>query len=128
MTPDVAHWMIVSGRILMGGFYVIAGVHHFYLVDPLTKMIAARGVPAPGFVLILGSLLQLVAGLLLMVGIFPMVAAIALIIFTLAASAMLLNFWTMQGDERRHAFTQWQCNLALIGGLLAVAVASAGKG
>jgi putative oxidoreductase len=65
---------------------------------------------------------------LLMVGIFPMLAAMALIIFTLLASAMLLNFWTMKGDERRHAFTQWQCNLALIGGLLAVAVASAGEG
>lgn len=128
MTPDVTHSMIVAGRILMGGFYVIAGVHHFYLLDPLTKMIAARGVPAPGSVLILGSLLQLVAGLLLMVGIFPMLAAMALIIFTLGASAMLLNFWTMKGDERRHAFTQWQCNLALIGGLLAVAAASAGEG
>jgi putative oxidoreductase len=128
MTPDVTHSMIVAGRILMGGFYVIAGVHHFYLLDPLTKMIAARGVPAPGSVLILGSLLQLVAGLLLMVGIFPMLAAMALIISTLVASAMLLNFWTMKGDERRHAFTQWQCNLALIGGLLAVAVASAGEG
>jgi putative oxidoreductase len=125
MTPDVTHSMIVAGRILMGGLYVIAGVHHFYLFDPLTKMIAARGVPAPGFVLILGSLLQLVAGLLLMVGIFPMLAVMTLIIFTLVASAMLLNFWTLKGDERRHAFTQWQCNLALIGGLLAVA-ASAG--
>jgi putative oxidoreductase len=57
-----------------------------------------------------------------------MLAAMALIIFTLVASAMLLNFWTMKGDERRHAFTQWQCNLALIGGLLAVAAASAGEG
>lgn len=128
MTPDVTHSMIVAGRILMGGFYVIAGVHHFYLVDPLTKMIAARGVPAPGFVLTLGSLLQLVAGLLLVVGIFPTLAAMALIVFTLVASAMLLNFWTMEGDERRHAFTQWQCNLALIGGLLTAAVASAGEG
>jgi putative oxidoreductase len=86
-------------------------------------MIAAREVPAPRLVLVVGSLLQIVAGLLLMVGTFPIVAAIALIGFTLVASTMLLNFWAMNGDERRNAITQWQCNLALIGGLLALAVA-----
>jgi hypothetical protein len=31
---------------------------------------------------------------------------------------MLLNFWDQHGDQRRNAITQWQCNLALIGGLL----------
>jgi putative oxidoreductase len=123
VTPDVAHWMIVAGRIPMGGLYVIAGVHHFYLLDRLTTMISARNIRAPRFVLIVGSLLQLVAGLFLMAGLFPALAAMALIAFTLVASAMLLNFWAMNGDERRNAITQWQCNLALIGGLLALAVA-----
>ena len=123
MTPDVARWMIVAGRIPMGGFYVIAGVHHFYLLDRLTATISARNIQAPKFVLIAGSLLQVVAGLMLMVGLFPAFAAMALIIFTLAASALLLDFWAMNGDERRNAITQWQCNLALIGGLLAFAVA-----
>jgi len=122
VTPELTHWMTVAGRILMGGFYVVAGVHHFCLLDQLTKLIGARNVPAPRFVLVAGSLLQLVAGILLMLGITQAWAAMALIVFTLTASVMLLNFWGQDGDQRRSAITQWQSNLALIGGLLALAV------
>jgi putative oxidoreductase len=122
VTPELAHRMIVAGRILMGGFYVVAGVHHFWLLDQLTKLIGARKVPAPRFVLIAGSLFQLIAGALLMLGISLAWAATGLIVFTLSASAMLLNFWDQDGDQRRNAITQWQSNLALIGGLLALAV------
>ena len=122
MTPELAHWMIVAGRVLMGGFYVIAGVDHFRALDQLTKLIAARNVPAPRLVLIAGSLAQMVAGLLLMVGEFQEFAALGLVIFTLVAGVMLLNFWDKNGDERRTAVSHWRSNLALIGGLLALAV------
>jgi putative oxidoreductase len=122
VTPEQAHWMIVAARILMGGFYVVAGMHHFYLLGQLSKLIGARGVPAPRFVLIAGSLFQSIAGVLLMLGISQMSAAIGLIIFTLAASVMLLIFWDQDGDPRSHSITQWRCNFALIGGLLALAV------
>jgi putative oxidoreductase len=46
---------------------------------------------------------------------------LALILFTLAASVMLLDFWNKQGSERAEAITHWQTNLALVGGLLAYA-------
>lgn len=123
MTPELAHWMIVAGRVLMGGFYLLAGVEHFRALDPLTKLIAARNVPAPRLVLIAGSLLQVIAGLLLMLGEFQAFAAMGLVLFTLAASVMLLNFWDKNGDERHSAVTHWQSNLALTGGLLALAAA-----
>lgn len=106
----------------MGGFYVVAGVHHFFELDQLASLIGARHVPAPRFVLISGSLFQSVAGILLALGICQMWAALGLIVFTLAASVMLLNFWDQAGDPRRNALTQWRSNVALIGGLLALAV------
>jgi putative oxidoreductase len=73
-------------------------------------------------VLIAGSAFQSIAGVLMMFGISQALAAIRLIIFTLAASVMLLYFWVQDGDLRRNAITQWQCNLAVIGSLLALAV------
>ena len=121
MTPELAHWTIVAGRVLMGGFYLHAGVEHFRTLDQLTKLIASRNVPAPRLVLLAGSLLQAVAGLLLMVGQFQTLAALGLAIFTLAAGVLLLNFWDKNGDERRTAVSHWQSNLALIGGLLTLA-------
>jgi putative oxidoreductase len=123
VTAELTHWILVAGKTLMAGFYIVAGVHHFFELDPLTKLIASRHVPAPKFLLIAGSLFQIGAGILLMIGICPAQAAMALVFFTLIASVMLLNFWGHVGDQRRTAITQWQCNLALIGGLLAMAVA-----
>ena len=107
----------------MGSFYVMAGVHHFLILDRMTKLMAAQNVPAPQTVLIAGSLFQSIAGLLLIAGVLQAWAAIALILFTLIAGVMLLNFWHLEGDLRRSAITQWRCNLGLIGGLLALGAA-----
>jgi putative oxidoreductase len=122
VTPELAHWTIVAGRILMGSFYVFAGVHHFFLLDQLTGLIGARNIPAPRFVLIFGSFFQSAAGILLVLGISQAWAAMGLIVFTLTASIILLNFWDQADDRRRDAVAQWRSNLGLIGGLLALAV------
>jgi len=105
----------------MGSFYVIAGVHHFFLLDQLTRLIGTRRIPAPRFVLICGSLFQSIAGILLVLGICHAWAAMGLIVFTLTAGIVLLNFWDQVDDQRRDAVAQWRSNLALIGGLLALA-------
>jgi putative oxidoreductase len=48
-------------------------------------------------------------------------AAIGLVLFTLAASVMLLNFWDMQGEAREVAKSAFLANIAIIGGLLVTA-------
>jgi putative oxidoreductase len=66
-----------------------------------------------------------VAGGLFVVGIWTTASAFGLILFTLAASVMLLNFWDMEGPARETFKQAWQTNLAIIGGLL-IAAATAG--
>ncbi|ANL35675.1 DoxX family protein [Rhizobium phaseoli] len=88
---------------------------------PITDAIEARGIPFAKWVLISGSVFQIAAGLLLMLGLFVAAAAFGLIIFTLAASVMLLNFWDMEGTARDSAINSWKSNMAIIGGLLTAA-------
>jgi putative oxidoreductase len=57
----------------------------------------------------------------MMLGLFVAAAAFGLIIFTLAASVMLLNFWEMEGTARDSAINSWKSNMAIVGGLLTVA-------
>ena len=115
--------LLVIGRILLGSFCLIAGVHHFFTLAPITEAMRARGVPAPRLVLIAGSLLQIVAGGLLMVGLFVAPAALSLVIFTLLASWMLLDFWNQEGERRSSSISVWRSNLAIVGGLLIAAAA-----
>ena len=115
-------WILLTlGRILLGGLFVFGGVHHFFILDLLTEVLRKRGVPMPWLVLIAGSIFQLVAGLLLMLGLFVAPTALGLIIFTLAASVMMCNFWNMSGAERDAMQNVWLSNLAIIGGLLIAA-------
>ena len=121
MQDSPALMMLVLGRLLLGGLYVAGGIHHFFVIVPLTDAIEARGIPFAKWVLLSGSMFQILAGTQLMLGFFVTAAAFGLILFTLAATIMLLNFWDMQGTARESAINTWKTNMAIIGGLLIAA-------
>ncbi|WP_064683331.1 DoxX family protein [Rhizobium bangladeshense] len=124
MQDDLAFMILILGRLLLGGLFVAGGIHHFFVIVPITDAIEARGIPFAKWVLLSGSVFQIAAGLLLMLGFFVVAAAFGLIIFTLAASVMLLNFWDMEGTARDSAINSWKNNMAIIGGLLTAAAAA----
>jgi putative oxidoreductase len=114
----------ILGRLLLGAYFAAAGIHHFSAIAPLTAAIAARGVPVARVVLLTGSVFQAACGVALIVGFHPGWAALGLVLFTIVASLMFLNFWSMQGTARTNAVGTWKANLALIGGLLIAAAYS----
>jgi putative oxidoreductase len=116
-----AQWLAVVGRILVGGLFVVGGIRHFFVIPPLSSALAARGVPAARIALIGASIFQIAAGLLVMVGAYVAPAAIGLILFTIVASYLMLNFWDLEGPAREGALNGFQTNVAVIGGLLLVA-------
>jgi putative oxidoreductase len=124
MQTDTQSILWLVGRLLLGGLFVFGGVHHLFNVAALTQAVAARGVPAAKFVLLAGTGLQTVAGLALMFDVCTLWAAVSLILFTIAASVLLVNFWDMQGPARDGAIKTWQSNLAIVGGLLVAAAHS----
>lgn len=124
MQPDFNQILWILGRLLLGGLFVIGGVRHFFILPAIAQVMAARGVPAPRLVLIAGSAFQIAAGLLLILGMFVLLASAGLAIFTVIASAMLLNFWDMEGAARDAAKNNWLSNIAIIGGLLIAAAHS----
>ncbi len=121
MHIDLPYVLVLLGRLLLGGLFVFGGVRHLFLIPVLTQVIAARGVPCPRIVLLAGSAFQFVAGLLVILGLFVPSAAFGLVLFTLAASIMLLNFWDMEGQPRQNTINVWLSNIAIIGGLLVTA-------
>jgi putative oxidoreductase len=114
----------VLGRLLLGGLFVVGGMHHFFTLPAITQALAARGIPAAKLVLLSGTAFQILAGLALIFGFYPMWAALGLVVFTVAASVMLVNFWDMEGPARASAISTWKSNLAIIGGLLVAAAYS----
>lgn len=118
MSADLA---VLVGRILLGGVFVVAGLRHLMIVPMLTIAVAARGVPFPRTVLLAGTGFQIVAGLALVLGFCVTWAALGLILFTVVASVLLVNFWDKEGEERIALTNAFQTNIGLIGGLMLAA-------
>jgi len=113
--------LLIVGRILLASLFIGAGIRHCYLAKVIVPMIAARGVPYPKAVFVLGSVFEFVAGVLLLLGIQVFWAALGLAVFTVAATIMLVNFWNMEGEARENAIIGFQTNVAVLGGLLVAA-------
>ncbi len=113
--------LLAIGRLLLGGYFVFAGARHFFILPAVTAMFQHRGVPWPRTMVVAGSVFELAAGLLLILGVYPVAAAFGLIAFTLVASVIALNFWDMDGPDKLNAQNMWLANLAVVGGLLTVA-------
>jgi putative oxidoreductase len=123
MTPSIqiAGALLILGRILLGGLFVVAGIRHFFLLPVLSEVMAKRGVPAAKWAVIAVSAFQIVAGALFMAGIAVTISALGLVAFTIAASFLFLNYWDMQGAERENAKNFLLSNMAIVGGLLIAA-------
>ncbi len=111
------------GLLLLGGLFVWAGAMHFATFRGVAAMIGERGFPAPAFLLTAGSIVELVGGLSLILGVGGPYAAAALIAFTIAASLMMLDFWRYSGVERQDLRSAFITNTAIVGGLLLAATA-----
>ena len=120
-----ADHVFLVGRILLGGVFVVARLRHLIIVPVLTGAVAARGVPFPRPVLLAGTGFQIVAGLALVLGFFTSWATLGLILFTMVASVLLVNFWDKEGEERIALTNAFQTNIGLIGGLMIAATQGA---
>ena len=126
-SPDATMALIAVGRLLLGCLFILGGIGHLFALPSIAGQMGQRGVPLPMPTLIFGTAFQIVAGASLMLGLFVPLAALGLILFTLAGSVMMLNFWNMTGEKRMTAIDNWQSNLGVIGGLLIVAALAFGK-
>jgi putative oxidoreductase len=124
MPANITEVMWMLGRLLLGAYFAWAGIHHFTGLAPITAAMSARGVPGARAVLVTGSIFQTACGVALILGLWPAWAALGLVLFTIVASIMLLDFWNKEGDARNGAIGTWKTNLALIGGLLIAAAYS----
>lgn len=113
--------LIIVGRVLLGGYFLQAGLRNARKFALHTGILGRLGVPMPQAALVFGLALQILGGLSVGVGLYPAWGAAALIVFTVLANALYHNFLRYQGDERASHLNSVLTNLGMIGGLLLVA-------
>jgi putative oxidoreductase len=112
---------ILVGRILLAVMFVLAGFAKLTDIAGTAGWFGSIGLPAPTILAVLVGLLELVAGVAIVVGFQTRIAALALALFTIGATLIAhTNFADMM------QFLIFQKNFAVVGGLLVLAFVGAG--
>lgn len=114
------------GRILFAVLFIPAGISKVTGFAGTSGYIASKGLPAPDVLAVLTIIVEIGAGLLLLVGWKARWAALALAVFTILAAVLFHNFWAMEGAAVGPQRINFMKNLAIAGGLFAFTFFGAG--
>jgi putative oxidoreductase len=110
----------ITGQLLIAFLFLATGFINagWKFQQHLDRMIDA-GVPLARPALIIGFAMQFAGGAMLALDYFVSLAAIILIIFTVAATAIFHRFWLIDDPLRRHLAVSFVFNnVGIVGGLM----------
>jgi putative oxidoreductase len=113
--------VVLVGRVLLSSLFILAGYAKLTGLAGTAGWFGSIGLPMPMVTAVVVGLLELFGGLAILVGFQTRLAAVALAIFTLAATAIAhMDF----GDQMQVLL--FQKNVSIVGGLLILAAFGAG--
>ncbi|MFM9865378.1 MAG: DoxX family protein [Micropepsaceae bacterium] len=116
------------GRCMIAALFVLSGVNKLQNWDSTTLYMAEHGISMIQPLLALSIVIELGAGLGLVIGFRTRLMALILFAFTLAVSFQMHDFWTMGGtDAARVETALFAKNMAIAGGLLVLVGLGAGN-
>lgn len=110
------------GRILIAAIFVISGWGKLMDITGTAGYIASKGLPFPEVLAWIAMIIELLGGLMLVVGFQVRAAAVAVFLFTIVATIFFHPVWS-DPSQKIHFLK----NLAIMGGLLYVAAHGAGR-
>jgi putative oxidoreductase len=116
--------LIVAGRFFLGLMFIIAGMRNFMRLEERFAFKTNYGFVLPRPAIVLGFAVQLLGGLSVALGLWPVWGALALIAFIIPATAFYHNMFMFTGTERTPHVYPSTVNLALIGAFLLVIAVS----
>lgn len=112
--------LILTGRVILGLFFVIAGIRNFAAMASTARYDTNYGFNLPKAIAAIGFAVQLLGGLAVTLGIFPIWGAALLILFLIGATSLFHNLFLFSGEARKPHLYFTLVNIALAGYCLMV--------
>lgn len=119
VATGVAAVVLLAARVLFGGVLAFMGLNHFVQTEQMTGYARHKGLPAPRLGVLGSGAILVVAGLAIVVGVFPLLAAAALAAFLLVSAVVFHDFWAVPEDQQQDEMTNFLKNVVMAGGALA---------
>lgn len=119
--------LLLLARILLGAIFAQSGFGKLTDLAGFSAGLEGMGVPMPSVLAVAGAVVECFGGLAIMLGAWTRVAAVLVIGFTAIATLLAHRFWAVPPEQQAMQGIQFMKNLAIIGGLLALVAAGAGR-
>lgn len=126
MFTQLQNPLSLIARLLMAALFLPAGIAKLTGFEGTVGYITSVGLPAPTLAALAALVLEIVGGAALIVGLGTRFAALALAFFTLVASFIFHAYWSVPADQVFVTQLLFFKNIAVAGGLMALAAFGAG--
>src|SRR5262245_20853809 len=127
MTEQCHSWTLLAGRILLAPIFLLSGVMKIRNWPKTAESMANEGMIAVPVFLFMAIVFEIGGGLLVLLGFKARLGAAALVVFLIPATLIFHDFWTFQSPARESQMQHFMKNLTIMGGLLTLAAAGAGR-
>ena len=119
MSPTTINILFLIGRILYAGFFLVSGLNHFTKTSMYKQYTASKGIPASGLAVVGSGLLVFLGGLSVLLGFWPHIGLLLIVIFLLGVTPAMHNFWVVKDPMAKMADQiNFMKNTALLGAAL----------
>lgn len=125
-TDTLQDTLALVGRILLAWLFIPAGFGKIAGFAGAVGYATAAGLPLPQVGVAIGLLIELVGGIMILVGFKTRWAALALALFTIVAAFFFHNYWAMPEAQQAMQKISFNKNVGITGGLLVLAAFGAG--
>ncbi|MDO9166013.1 MAG: DoxX family protein [Rhodoferax sp.] len=126
MSTSIKNALSLAARVLFAALFLPAGISKLTGFSGTVGYISSVGLPLPSVAAALALIVEIVGSLALLAGFGTRFAALALAAFTLVASFFFHAYWAVPADQAFVTQLLFFKNIAVVGGLLALAAHGAG--
>jgi uncharacterized membrane protein YphA (DoxX/SURF4 family) len=113
--------IVLIGRILFGGFFVMSGINHFTKLEAMTGYAKYKKLPAAKLGVLISGLMLVIGGIYIVLGYYADLGALLLAIFLVLAAVIFHNFWKeTDATTKQNEMLAFMKGIALAGGALVI--------
>ena len=115
-TPKIS----LVGRLLLAVIFILSGLSKIPGWEGTLGYMATKGIPAPGLFLFCAIVIELIAGICLLVGYRSRESALLLFLYLVPVTLIMHKFWGLAPADSQMQLINFLKNVAIMGGLLQV--------
>lgn len=126
-TTSMQDTLALVGRALIAFLFIPAGIGKLMGFAGAVGYIGSKGLPLPQVAAVIAILIELGVGIALLAGFKTRIAAVVLAVFTVATAVIFHNYWAAPDAMKMMQQINFNKNIAIAGGLLAIVAFGPGR-